>query len=390
VPTDAWKLALSKTMMSGLHRAARLQDRKLPDYPLPTEDPFYTGDEDLASLPPGTLLDWRPIPVTGTVIKVAANGWQIRFRSTDTAGQPISSVATLYVPTKRWRQGSRPLVSYQCAIDSLGPNRDPSYTLRRGAQREMFLMALALRRGWAVVTSDFTGPRRAYGAGLIAARISLDGIRASLKFGPGGLDTTAPVGAWGYSGGGQATAWMAEQQPVYAPDVRLVAVAAGGVPTDRRALRRMDGGFFSGLALGAAVGIDREYPETKLEVILNDEGRRVVAEIADMTVDELVAYFPFRSLRELTTEPDPFDTEGTRATNEELRLGQRLPTAPVYLYHAIHDQLVPISGADELALIYRKGGVDVTLRRSHLGEHIVAVMALTPSALRFLASRLTR
>jgi hypothetical protein len=390
VRADAWKLTLSKTMMSGLHRAARLQERKLPDYPLPTDDPFYRGDEDLASLQPGTLLDWRPIPVKGMVIKVAANGWQIRFRSTDTLGEPISSVATLYVPTARWRHGSRPLVSYQCAIDSLGSNRDPSYTLRRGSQREAFLMALALRRGWAVVTSDFTGPRRAFGAGLIAARISLDGIRASLKFGPGGLDPTAPVGAWGYSGGGQATTWMAEQQPVYAPEVRLLAVAAGGVPTDRRALRRMDGGFFSGLALGAAVGIDREYPETKLEVILNDEGRRVVAEIADMTVDELVAYFPFRSLRELTTEPDPFDTEGTRATNEELRLGQRLPTAAVYLYHAIHDELVPISGADELALIYRKGGVDVTMRRSHLGEHIVAVMALTPSALRFLASRLTR
>jgi hypothetical protein len=376
--------------MSGLHRAARLQDRKLLDYPLPTQDPFYGGDEDLASLQPGTLLDWRPIPVTGMVINVAAKGWQIRFRSTDTLGEPISSVATLYVPTARWRHGSRPLVSYQCAIDSLGPNRDPSYTLRRGNQREAFLMALALRRGWAVVTSDFTGPRRAFGAGLIAARISLDGIRASLRFGPGGLDSTAPVGAWGYSGGGQATAWMAEQQPVYAPEVRLVAVAAGGVPTDRRALRRMDGGFFSGLALGAAVGIDREYPETKLEVILNDEGRRVVAEITDMTVDELVAYFPFRSLRELTTEPDPFDTDGTRATNEELRLGQRLPTAAVYLYHAIHDQLVPISGADELLLIYGKGGVEVTMRRSHVGEHIVGAIALTPAALRFLASRLTR
>jgi hypothetical protein len=380
-------------MMSGLHRATRLQERKLPVYPLPTDDPFYASDEDLASVEPGTLLDWRPIPVKGTRVKVAADGWQIRFRSTDTAGEPISSVATLFVPQAAWHgprhHGPRPLVSYQCAIDSLGAKSDPSYTLRRGSQREAFLMALALRRGWAVVTSDFTGPRHAYGAGLISARISLDGIRACLGFGPGGLDAQAPVGAWGYSGGGQATAWIAEQQPVYAPEVRLVAVAAGGVPTDRRALRRIDGGFFSGLALGAAVGIDREYPETKLEVILNDEGRRVIEEIAEMTVDELVAYFPFRSFRELTTEPDPFDTEGTRATNEELRLGQRLPSAAVYLYHAIHDQLIPVSGADELALIYRKGGVDVTLRRTRLGEHVIAVMTGTRAALRFLSFHLT-
>ncbi len=374
--------------MSALHTATRLQDRKLPAYPLPPDDPFYASREDLAEVKPGTLLDWRPIPVRGTRLKVAADGWQIRFRSTDTGGEPISSVATLLVPQTPWQKGPRPLLSYQCAIDSLGAKSDPSFTLRRGSQREAFLMALALRRGWAVVTSDFTGPRHAYGAGLIAARISLDGIRASLAFGPGGLDPNAPVGAWGYSGGGQATAWIAEQQPTYAPDVRLVAMAAGGVPTDRRALRRIDGGFFSGLALGAAVGIDREYPETKLEVILNDDGRRVVNEIADMSVDELVAYFPFRSLRELTTEPDPFDTDGTRATNEELRLGQRLPACAVYLYHSRHDQLIPISGADELALIYRKGGVDVTLRRTHLGEHIGAVLSSTPRALRFLSARL--
>jgi hypothetical protein len=376
-------------MMSALHAATRRQDRKLPAYPLPTDDPFYASHENLAEIEPGALLDWRPIPVRGTRLKVAADSWQIRFRSTDTGGEPISSVATLLVPQARWqRRGPRPLLSYQCAIDSLGAKSDPSYTLRRGSQREAFLMALALRRGWAVVTSDFTGPNHGYGAGLIAARISLDGIRASLAFGPGGLDPTAPVGAWGYSGGGQATAWIAEQQPSYAPDVRLVAIAAGGVPTDRRALRRIDGGFFSGLALGAAVGIDREYPETKLEVILNDEGRRVVNEIAEMSVDELVAYFPFRSLRELTTEPDPFDTDGTRATNEELRLGQRLPACAVYLYHSRHDQLVPISGADELAVIYQKGGIDVSLRRTHLGEHIGAVISSTPGALRFLSSRL--
>jgi Secretory lipase len=377
-------------MMSVLHRVTRIQGRKLPTYPRPPDDPFYESpeDEDLASVKPGTLLDWRPIPVRGTHLKVAADGWQIRFRSTDTGGEPISAVATLFVPLTPWPRGPRPLLSYQCAIDSLGASSDPSYTLRRGSQREAFMMALALRRGWAVVTSDFTGPRHAYGAGLIAAWISLDGIRASLAFGPGGLDPTAPVGAWGYSGGGQATAWIAEQQPAYAPEVRLVAMAAGGVPTDRRALRRIDGGFFSGLALGAAVGIDREYPETKLEVILNDEGRRIVNEVGEMSVDELVAYFPFRSLRELTTEPDPFDTEGTRTTNEELRLGQRLPACAVYLYHSRHDQLIPISGADELAAIYRKGGVDVTLRRTHLGEHIGAAVSSTPGALRFLSSRL--
>jgi predicted esterase len=72
-----------------------------------------------------------------------------------------------------------------------------------------------------------------------------------------------------------------------------------------------------------------------------------------------------------------------------LTLGRRFPSAPVYLYHSIHDQLVPIVEADELAATYRRGGADVTLRRSHLGEHVLFHRLGVVAALRYLASRLT-
>jgi pimeloyl-ACP methyl ester carboxylesterase len=386
-----WKRALSRAMTAGLHAAMAAQDRRLPVHPLPTDDPWYSAPEPLSALAPGTLLAWREIEFRGKPnFGAQARSWQLRFRSTDTAGAPISAVATLMVPTEPWRgvRSVRPLLSYQCAIDSLGAKADPSYTLRRGGQREFPLMALGLRRGWAVVTADYTGPRRAYGAGLVAARITLDGIRAALSFEEAGLSPDAPVGLWGYSGGGQATAWTAEQHPVYAPELRMAAVAAGGVPTDNRTLYRIDGGFFSGLSLGASLGISREYPETEVLQRLNDAGRAVFEEIADMSVDELVAYFPFRRLAELTTVADPFGTEGALVTNEELALGRAVPAAPVYLYHSIHDQLVPIEGADELAQTYRRGGVEVTMRRSHLGEHVIFAGLGVRGALRYLSSRL--
>ena len=385
-----WKRALSKAMSAGLQAALRAQDRRLPVFPLPTDDPWYQSHEQLASLTPGALIATREIEWRTNRRVPAASAWQVRYRSTATDGSPISAVATVMVPEQAWTgPGPRPLVSYQCAIDSLGAKADPSYTLRRGSQRELFLMALALRRGWAVVTSDYTGPRRAYGAGLIAARITLDGIRAALQLDAAGIDAEAPIGLWGYSGGGQATAWAAEQQGLYAPELRIAAVAAGGVPTDNRTLYRIDGGFFSGLSLGASLGISREYPETEVLQLLNDEGRAVFEEIADMSVDELVAYFPFRRLGELTTAPDPFGTEGALVTNAELVLGRGLPAAPVYLYHSVIDQLVPIVGAEELAATYRAGGVDVTLQRSRRGEHCLYALAGVPGALRFLGKHLT-
>jgi hypothetical protein len=377
-------------MTAAIEGLAKVQDRRLPDFPLPTDDPWYESHEDLADIKPGTLLAHRPIDFRGRLtLGVSARAWQLRYRSTDTAGRPISAVATLMVPDRAWAgQTPRPLVSYQAAIDSLGSKADPSYCLRRGNGREFGLMALGLRRGWAVVTADFTGPRRACFAGVIAGRITLDGIRAALQPGPAGLSPDAPVGLWGYSGGGQATVWAAEQQPAYAPEIRLAAVAAGGVPTDNRSLYRIDGGFLSGFALGAWLGISREYPESDLLADVSDDGRRVFEHIADMAVEELIAYFPFRRVAELMTVDDPFGTEGALVLNEQLALGRRLPSAPVFLYHSILDQLVPVAAAEDLAATYRRGGVEVTLRRSRLGEHVLYHRLAVIGVLRYLASRL--
>lgn len=385
-----WKRALSRAITAAIRVEGSPKKRRRPDVPLPTDDPWYQSHEALDTIQPGTLLAHRPVEFRpGSHWVSHAKAWHLRYRSTDTVGQPISAVATLMVPERPWTgEAPRPLVSYQGAIDSLGPRADPSYTFRKGSQKEFLLMTLALRHGWAVVTPDFTGPRHAFGAGLIAARITLDGIRAAFQLEPGGLSADAPVAMWGYSGGGQATAWAAEQHPLYAPEIHLAAVAAGGVPTDNRTLYRIDGGLLSGFALGAWLGISREHPETDLLADANDQGHRVFEEIGDMTVEELIAYFPCRRMRELTAIADPFATPGALLINEQLALGQRLPSAPIYLYHAIYDQLIPIVEADDLAATYRRGGVDVTLKRSHLGEHILFHRLGAKGVMRFLTSRL--
>lgn len=385
-----WKRALSRTISAAIHAIESPKKRRRSHVPLPTEDPWYEAHEPLETIAPGTLLAHRPVDFRpGSHWVSHAKAWHVRYRSTDTVGQPISAVATVMVPERPWTgDGPRPLVSYQEAIDSLGPRADPSYMFRKGNQKEFLLMTLALRHGWAVVTPDYTGPRHAFGAGLIAARIILDGIRAASQLEPAGISPDAPVGMWGYSGGGQATAWAAEQHPLYAPEIRMAAVAAGGVPTDNRTLYRIDGGLLSGFALGAWVGVSREYPQVSLLNHGNDHGRRVFEDVSDMTVEELIAYFPFRRIGELTTVPDPFATEGALELNEQLSLGRRLPSAPVYLYHTIYDQLIPIVEADDLAAVYRRGGVDVTLKRSRMGEHILFHRLGAKGVMSYLTSRL--
>jgi hypothetical protein len=219
----------------------------------------------------------------------------------------------------------------------------------------------------------------------------LDGIRAAVHFEGAGLGADTPVGLWGYSGGGHASAFSAEQQPTYAPEINLVAVAAGGVPGDLSEMTSaIDGSLFSGLLLGCVIGISREYPEIGLEQLLNDAGHQAWADLAEATVEEICAYFPFRRLSELMDASSPFELPETQAVFKRDHLGQAFPAAATYIYHSVFDQLLPINGVDTLVAAYRQAGVDVRYRRSRLGEHVLCAATGVPGALRFLASKFSR
>ena len=78
------------------------------------------------------------------------------------------------------------------AIDSLADVCQPSYEMQAGNEKETPVLLNLLAAGWAVVVPDFEGPHYAYGAGPVAAHITLDGIRASEHFGPVGLGSATP------------------------------------------------------------------------------------------------------------------------------------------------------------------------------------------------------
>jgi secretory lipase len=348
----------------------------------PADDPFYQPPAGFEQARPGTVLRTRPVTVTGLGVPVPVHATQALFRSTDATGDPVAVVTTLMVPLTGY-PGTRPLVSYQQAIDSLGDQCDPSYTLRTGTAYELPLMSQALGRGWAVTTTDFEGPRNAYGAGPMAGHAVLDGIRAATRLlGEQGT----PVGMWGYSGGGQATAWAAELQPSYAPELRLQGVAAGGVPADLAAAgRQLDGGPFAGLFLAAAVGVGREYPE--ILHVLNDEGRALVNRIGDMCVAEEAATLAFQRLDHYTTMPNPLADPVVARVLQANDLGKVTPAAPTYLYHSVFDELIPYASARRLRDTYCAHGGSVQFVPDYLSEHNVLAGTGAPGAVRFLADR---
>ncbi len=355
----------------------------------PSDDPFYEQPEGLEQRRPGELLDVREVTARGFRRPLDTEAWQIKFRSTGMQGEPIAGFTTLLIPGRAYTGQRRPLLSYQPAIDSLSATADPSYTLRHGDFSELPLVQLALRRGWAVITTDYNGPTQAFGALPLAGRFILDAIRAALSSQPDHFDALTPIGLWGYSGGAQATLWAAEQQSGYAPELTIVAVAAGGAGVDLVSSPEMyDGGnFLGGIPFGSVVGLSRAFPEIDLSVF-TPQGKAMISAAADMRVDELMLSFPFIRLRDYLTVPGLFDIPGMRAALEAIRLGKATPTAPMYLYHAIRDQYPPIVDVDRLVDKYRSEGVDVTYRRFRFGKHAIVALTGARSALRFLGNRL--
>ncbi|MFI5584205.1 lipase family protein [Amycolatopsis sp. NPDC051758] len=346
-----------------------------------------------ASSEPGTLLEQRPTTVFLGPFPAPVKAWHLLYRSTSATGAPNAVSGTLLVPPTPWlRGGPRPLITYAVGTHGLGDQCAPSNLLAHGIENESALLAQALSRGWAVVVTDYEGlgtpGTHTYAVGQSEGRAVLDAARAASRVPGTGLSASGPVGVFGYSQGGQAAAWAAELQGSYAPSLRVVGVAAGGVPADLNAVfRSNDGGAAFGLVLGAATGFAAAYPEVPFESILNDRGRAAVRVVSEACTIELGAAAPFAHLQDFVTMPDPIHDPRWQARLNSNFLGKVAPAAPVFLYHGTLDELIPFSVGTGLRDRWRAAGAAVTWQQFPLLEHIAAVSIGGPVAMTWLGTK---
>jgi dienelactone hydrolase len=359
--------------------------------PLPKDDPFYAAPvfpEKPEEWPaPGTLLRSRAVSIAAFGSPLPFQAWQLAYVSRDAHGRPAANVTTVILPLNEPTSGPRPLVSYQTAEDSLSMRCAPSYRMREGTEKEEVALPLLLAQGWAVVVPDYEGLESQYTAGVQAGQAVIDSIRAALHFAPAGLDpVTTPVGLWGYSGGGLATAWATELAPSYAPELALTGVAEGGVPPDiTKVAKNLDGGAFSAIELAGTVGMSRAYPE--LKALFNDAGRTMATSIGEQCIEEYTSQFSFETMDTYTTVANAIDLPWVQQIMERNRLGQRKPAGPIFIYHAINDELIPIAEVNALVATYCSKGVTVAFDREVVAEHISLAFSGAPAAVSYLASR---
>jgi hypothetical protein len=370
--------------------------------PLPPQsDPFYQPPSDFQAAAPGTILKQRTVSAAAFgYLPQQVQAWQLLYRTTDTQGNPEATVTTVLEPLNAKPSANRPLLSYQVAEDSSAPQCAISYQLQQGsdnsnivAEAEILLIDAAVQKGWAVTVPDYEGPASAYTGGKQAGQAVLDGIRATENFSTVGLAGAATkVGVWGYSGGALASGWASELQPSYAPELNIAGVAEGGLPVNLRdILNGINGGPFAGIAMSGVAGLAHAYPQLAafLNAYLTPAGQSAFATVNSECNAQSAARYAFTNIYQYFTVSNPLDLPVPQQVLTDDTLGQHTPTAPMFVYQSVNDELVPHADVDAVVNKYCAAGANVTYQRDVLSEHVILAVTGAPDALNWLSDRLT-
>lgn len=367
---------------------------------LPSEDPFYQPPDGFEHARPGTVLRSREVELAFMgLIPQKLVATQLLYRTNDLNGDPQAAVTTVLTPAERATDRPLPIVSYQCAIDAVAGRCFPSYALRRGAkaigsmaQFEFLLVAAALAEGWAVSVPDHEGSTGIWGAPYEPGYHVLDGVRAAINHHSFGLAADSPIGLWGYSGGGLASAWAAEVQDDYAPELNLVGAVLGSPVGDLgHAFKRLNGSVYSGLPALVVAALTHVYPD--LHRIIDEhatvEGKALLARIEKMTTLHAMLTLVGRDMATMVDRPleEILLTPEVQNVFDSIKLGTSAPKTPVLIVQAVHDRIVSVDDIDVLIETYTRGGASVTYHRDMFSEHLLLHPMSAPMTLRWLRDR---
>jgi pimeloyl-ACP methyl ester carboxylesterase len=362
--------------------------------PSPTSPPLstFTGDAffDPGDTPPGAPgAVIRSRPITTTV--AGANVWQILYWSRTPEDQPVAVSGTVLAPRSD-ATAVRPVFAYAHPTTGLGDQCAPSAKIADGSAAELAFFPVALKQGWVVVVTDYQGlgtpGDHPYLIGQSEGRNVLDSIRAAQALPGTGASAASPAVVWGHSQGGGASAFTAELQPTYAPDINLVGAIAGAPPAE---LDTAGAGTtlprYSGFVPMAAAGLRAGYPDLDTAEALTPAGQKAVATVSRMCTSDALRTFRGTDASTFFT-PGAQDRPDWKADVAANRAGDRATGVPIFLYHGAQDDLIPPAVSARLLERYCAHDV-VASRKVYPGtDHVTVVPAAFSDILSFAEARL--
>lgn len=364
-------------------------------------DPFYISPGNVQHLPVGTVLRARTFTPIYNDRPLAATGFQLLYVTQGANSTRFASTTTIFKPTSP--NGN--LIAYAEAYDADSTACAPSEDYLSGSwntasdDESLYIIGF-LDQGYTVCSPDYEGPDSAFSAGILSGHGVLDGVRAVLSYEPIGLSSNTKIAGVGYSGGAIATGWAAALQGSYAPSLNFVAWSIGGTPANLLVtLQHLDGGPFARLAFDGIFGQSQAYQAIAnlLASSLTPAGLAAEQEVfngcASPTADTDFVGQQFLSAEYQSYGAQlPYQPAVSGPLAAQL-LGQnpsQVPIAPIRVFHALNDEVIPYSNAQNMVNSWCGNGIRSLIFETDEGgvEHVAEALLQIANVFNWVNSRM--
>ncbi|MGB6181860.1 MAG: lipase family protein [Rhodococcus sp. (in: high G+C Gram-positive bacteria)] len=351
---------------------------------------FYEPPTSISTVP-GSVVKTEPLPLylaaPGSDGAYPAVAQRVMYASRTQDDIPVAVTGTFIDTDVPWRgSGPRPTIVVAPGTIGQGDQCAPSMAFTLGlkagvdplslsANQELASSTLWGSMGARVFVTDYIGlgtpGLHTYVNRIEQAHAVLDGARAANALSG---DPDAPIGLWGYSQGGGATASAAESAASYAPELNIKGTWAGAPTADLLdVLKKVDGTLIGGVIGYALNGVIERNPSLRglLDERVSDYGKNVLADLSTQCIADTIVKYPF--LRTETLTKDGLSMAQNLTTIPEAapifdrqKIGTLTPSAPVLITNGVNDDTIPYGQARELASTWCDRGATVTFRTNTL------------------------
>jgi acetyl esterase/lipase len=321
-----------------------------------------------------------------------AKAFRIVYRSTGLNGEPIAVSGTVIYPATPAPKEGRDVVAWAHYTTGVAgrcaPGLLPNLSGTIPGLEDM------LSRGYVVVATDYEGLGlpgvHAYLVGISEAQSVLDSVRAARNL--SGAQATNRLIVWGHSQGGHASLFSGELAASYAPELKLLGVAAAAPATNLVDLFKAQKGTIAGDSLTAMAMLSwsRTY-NLPLSELLEDGVEKRFEKVAESCIQSLSQMLQLlklaKPLKTAFLKTDPVTLPAWRDLMVKNSPGTAPLKVPVFLAQGTGDTTVNPALTVRYAKELCKTGVPVQLKMLKGVSHSFAAEKSAYAAVQWMTDR---